>query len=321
MIVATAPVPALAEELLGEIVVASPDELPALLPRVEVLIVRGGAVVTADTIAAAPSLRVIGRSGVGFSEVDVAAATARGIPVVLAPGGAPAVAEGALALLLALLKRLPELDRLVKDGRWADRDHADVRDLDGLTLGIFGFGRIGRRLAQLAEPLGVRTQFTDPYVDGGLPLEELVATSDAVSIHAPLTDETRGAVDGTLLAQTKSGLLLLNLARGAIVSSLDDLLAALEAGRLGGVGLDVFEPEPPDPAHPLFAHPRVVCTPHALWRTPHGVDATFRELATGVLAALRGERPAHVANPDLYDAGGNVRFPAAGPSSDILSPQ
>ena len=300
MIVATGPVPALAGELLGEIVVAAPNELAALLPQAEVLIARGGAVVTAETIAAAPRLRVIGRSGVGFSEVDVAAATARGIPVVLAPGGALAVAEGALALLLALLKRLPELDRLVKDGRWAERDGADVRDLDGLTLGVFGYGRIGRRLAQLVEPLGVRTQFTDPYLDGGVPVDELFGTSDAVSIHAPLTDETRGVVDARLLARARSGLLLLNLARGAIVASLDDLLAALESGRLGGVGLDVFEPEPPDPAHPLFAHPRVVCSPHALWRTSRGIEATFRELAAGILAVLDGERPAHLANPELY---------------------
>src|SRR5207253_5966246 len=103
-------------------------------------------------------------------EVDVAAATRRGIPVVLAPGGALAVAEGALALLVALAKQLPELDRLVKDGRWAERDAAGVRDLDGLTLGIFGYGRIGRRLGQLADPLGIRTQFTDPFVDAGGPL-------------------------------------------------------------------------------------------------------------------------------------------------------
>jgi len=299
VIVATGAVPPLAEELLGEIVVAAPGELAPLLPQAEVLLVRGGAVITAETIAAAPRLRVIGRSGVGFSEVDVTAATRRGIPVVLAPGGALAVAEGALALLLALVKRLPELDRLVKEGRWAERD-TEVGDLDGLTLGILGYGRIGRRLAELVAPLGVGTQFTDPYVGGGVALAELFATSDAVSIHAPLTDETRGAVDARLLARAKPGLLLLNLARGAIVSSLDDLLAALVSGRLGGVGLDVFEPEPPDPAHPLFAHPRVVCSPHALWRTPRAIEGTFRELAEGVLAALRGERPASVANPELY---------------------
>ena len=188
MIVATGTVPPIAEELLGVIVVAGPGELESLLPEAEVLIVRGGVFVTAETIAAAPRLRVIGRSGVGFSEVDVEAATRRGIPVVLAAtAGAQAVAEGALALLLALAKRLPELDRMVKEGRWAERDSADVRGLQGATLGILGYGRIGRRLAALVEPFELRVRFHDPHVEGGVELETLFAESDLVSIHAPLT--------------------------------------------------------------------------------------------------------------------------------------
>jgi phosphoglycerate dehydrogenase-like enzyme len=302
MIVATGPVPPVAEELLGPIRVASPGQLQALLPETEVLIARGGTIVTAATIAAAPRLRVIARSGIGFSEVDVEAATRRGIPVVLAPtAGAGAVAEGALALILALAKRLPELDRAVKDGRWAERDDADVRDLHGAELGILGYGRIGRRLEALAAAFDMRVRFFDPYVDGGVTLAGLFAESDVVSIHAPLTDETRGIVDAPLLEQARPGLLLVNVARGALVRSPDDLLAALESGRLGGVGLDVFEPEPPDVSHPLFAHPRVLCTPHALWRTPGALEGIFREMSEGVLAALRGDRPAGVANPELYD--------------------
>jgi phosphoglycerate dehydrogenase-like enzyme len=301
-IVATGPVPAIAEELLGEIVVASPAELDALLPEAEVLIARGGTLVTEETIAAAPRLRVIGRSGVGFSEVDVGAATRRGIPIVLAStAGAQAVAEGALALVLALAKRLPELDRAVKEGRWADRDRAEIVDLQGASLGILGYGRIGRRLEALVAPFQMRVQFCDPYVEGGVDLPALLATSDVVSIHAPLTAETRGIVDAGVLDCARAGLLLVNVARGALVRSLDDLLAALESGRLGGAGLDVFEPEPPDTSHPLFAHPRVLCTPHALWRTPRALDGIFREMSEGVLAALRGERPAAVANPELYE--------------------
>ena len=301
MIVATGPVAPVAEALLGEIVVAGPDELEALLPETEVLIARGGAFVTAGTIAAAPRLRVIARSGVGFSEVDVEAATRRGIPVVLAPtAGAQAVAEGALALLVALAKRLPELDRMVKGGRWTERDRVEIRDLQHAELGILGYGRIGRRLASLATAFEMRIRFHDPYVEGSVRLEELFAESDAVSIHAPLTEQTRGAVDAALLDRARPGLLLVNLARGGIVRSPDDLLAALESGRLGGVGLDVFEPEPPDVSHPLFAHPRVLCSPHALWRTPRAVDGIFREMSEGVLAVLRGEQPAAVANPEVY---------------------
>jgi D-3-phosphoglycerate dehydrogenase / 2-oxoglutarate reductase len=257
--------------------------------------------VTAETIAAAPRLRVIARSGVGFSEVDIEAATRRGIPIVLAPtAGAQAVAEGALALLLALAKQLPQLDSLVKEGRWAERDSADVRDLQNSSLGILGYGRIGRRLERLVAPFGMRVRFYDPYVEGGVELEALFAESDAVSIHAPLTEETRSIVDARLLECARPGLLLVNIARGALVRSPDDLLGALASGQLGGVGLDVFEPEPPDVSHPLFAHPRVLCSPHALWRTPRALEGIFREMSEGVLAALRGERPAAVANPDVY---------------------
>jgi len=301
MIVATGPVPIFAEELLGPIVVAAPGELESLLPEADVLIARGGTTVTAATIAAAPRLRVIARSGVGFSEVDVEAATRRGIPVVLAvTGGAQAIAEGALALLLALAKRLPELDRAVKEGRWAERERADVRDLHGAALGILGYGRIGRRLEALTASFEMRVRFFDPYVAGGVTLTELFEESDLVSIHAPLTEETRAIVDAALLERARPGLLLVNVARGALVRSPDDLLAALESGRLGGVGLDVFEPEPPDTSHPLFSHPRVLCTPHALWRTPRALEGIFREMGEGVLAALRGDRPAAVANPELY---------------------
>ncbi|HEV8251616.1 MAG TPA: NAD(P)-dependent oxidoreductase [Gaiellaceae bacterium] len=302
MIVATGPVAPVAEELLGEIVVADERTLATLLPRAEVLIVRGGSTVSAATIEAAPNLRVIARTGVGFDQVDVAAATRRGIPVVITPGaGAPAVAEAALALVVALAKRLPELDRLVREGRWAERDAYEVRDLEGMALGILGFGRIGRRLAVLAERLGMRVLAYDPYAEGAeTDLPSLFAESDAVSLHAPLTEETRGIVDAELLAGAKPGLLLVNLARGAVVSSLDDLLAALERGSLGGVGLDVFDPEPPDPAHPIFRHPRVLVSPHSLWRTPRALERTYRELSEGVLAVLRGDRPAAVANPELY---------------------
>ena len=304
MIVATGSVSPIAEELLGEIVVADERTFPELLPQIEVLVVRGGWHVGGETIDAAPRLRVIARTGVGFDEIDVAAATRRGIPVVITPGaGAPAVAEAALTLVVALAKRLPELDRLVREGRWSERDAYEVRDLEGLVLGILGFGRIGRRLAELVEPIGMRVLACDPYAEGAdCDLETLFAVCDAVSIHAPLTEETRGIVDERLLAGAKPGLLLVNLARGALVSSLDDLLAALESGRLGGVGLDVFDPEPPDVDHPLFRNPRVLVSPHGLWRTPKAIERTFRDLSEGVLAALRGERPAAVANPELYDS-------------------
>jgi D-3-phosphoglycerate dehydrogenase / 2-oxoglutarate reductase len=294
VIVATGPVHPVAEQILGEIVVG---EWRSRLADAEALIVRGDADLTADDLEAAPKLRVIGRSGVGVDRVDVEAARARGIPVVVTPGAnARAVAEGALTLALALLKRMPELGAAVAARDWEARDRLAIRDADGATLGIVGFGRIGRELAELGRALGMHVLAHDPLVDDATtPLDALFENADVVSLHAPLTPETRGLVGSELLGRAKPGLVLVNTARGGLVSSLDDLLAALESGRLGGVGLDVFEDEPPDPSHPLFAHPRVLATPHALGQTVGAREAVFRAMAEGVAAVLRGEEPPNVA--------------------------
>lgn len=294
MIVATGSVHPVAEEILGEIVVG---DWRARLGEIEALIVRGDARVTAADIDAAPRLRVIGRSGVGYDNIDIGAARARGIPVVITPGAnARAVAEGAFALVLALLKRLPELDHAVRVGDWARRDTIEIRDLAGTTLGVVGYGRIGRELAELARAVGMHVLAHDPNVDdAAVPLAALFENADAVSLHAPLTAETRGLVGAPLLERANPGLVLVNTARGGLISSLDDLLGALESGRLGGIGLDVFDEEPPDPTHPLFAQPNVIATPHALGLTGGATEAVFRAMAEGVAAALRGERPAHVA--------------------------
>jgi len=310
-VVATGPLAPPAPALLagfGELVVASAGEEEALVPLVGdavALVVRGGSRVGARVIEAAPSLRVIGRSGVGVDEVDVAAATRRGIPVVFTPeAGAQAVAEGALALTLALAKRLPALDRAVREGRWSARDEIPIGDLEGATLGIVGYGRIGRRLAALARPFGMEVVAADPYARAAdielVGLAELFGRSAFVSLHAPLTPETHGLVDASLLERLPPGAVLVNLARGALVRSLDDLLAALESGRLAGVGLDVFDPEPPDLSHPLFRRRDVLLSPHALGMSARAKERIFREVAEGVAAVLRGERPAAVANPEVY---------------------
>ncbi|MDQ3891043.1 MAG: hydroxyacid dehydrogenase [Actinomycetota bacterium] len=301
-----------APELLsgfGELVVAREDDERALIQLVRDavgLVVRGGSRVTARVIDAAPSLRVIGRSGVGYDEIDLAAATRRGIPVVITPqAGAQAVAEGAMAMLLPLAKGLPLLDRAVREGRWRVRDDVEVDDLEGSTLGIVGLGRIGRRVAALARAFGMRILAFDPYVEAAGDVElvdvrTLFAESNFVSLHAPLTSETNGLVDAHLLDVARAGLVLVNLSRGALVRSLDDLLAALESGRLGGVGLDVFDPEPPDVSHPLFRHPRVLLAPHALGMTRRSRERIFREMAEGMAAVLRGGRAPTLANPEIY---------------------
>jgi phosphoglycerate dehydrogenase-like enzyme len=291
VIVATGPVHPVAEHVLGPIIVAA--DWRALLPEAEALIVRGGVFVTEEDLERAPNLRVIGRSGIGVDNVAVEAARARNIPVVVTPGaGARAVAEGALALLLAVVKRLPELGEAVLHGDWTARDRLELGDLDGATLGIVGYGRIGRELADLARGLGMRVLAYDPHVpEASTALDVLFADSDAVSLHAPLMTETRGLVNAELLARARPGLVLINTSRGGLISSLDDLLAALDRGHLGGVGLDVFEQEPPDPSHPLFAHPRVVVTPHALGMTRRARERIFREMAEAMAAVLQGREP------------------------------
>jgi D-3-phosphoglycerate dehydrogenase len=311
-IIATGPVFPPAPDLLaglGELVVAPSGAEEALIPLVGdavALLVRGGSRVTARVIESAPSLRVIGRSGVGVDEIDVAAATRRGIPVVVTPeAGAQAVAEGAFALMLALAKRLRELDAAVRERRWADRDALELGDLDGETLGVVGYGRIGRRVAALGAAFGMEVIAADPYADADdvelVALPDLFARSRFVSLHAPLTAETHGLVHASLLDRLPKGAILVNLARGGLVRSLDDLLAALESGRLASVGLDVFEHEPPDLSHALFRHPNVLVSPHALGMSRRARERIFREVAAGIAAVLRGERPATVANPELYD--------------------
>lgn len=303
------PAPELLSEF-GELVVAPAATEEALLPLVAdavALVVRGGGRVTARVIEAAPRLRVIGRTGVGYDEIDVEAATRRRVPVVIAPdAGAQAVAEGAVALLLALAKQLPLLDSLVREGRWRERDAVEIGDLEGATLGILGLGRTGTRLGALARAFGMSVLAHDPFVDATegvrlVDLETLFGESDFVSMHAPLTSETRGLVDASLLSRARPGLVLVNLARGALVRSLDDLLAALESGRLGGVGLDVFDPEPPNLAHPLFRHRRVLLSPHALGMSRRAKERIAREMAEGMIEALRGRRAPAVANPEVYE--------------------
>jgi phosphoglycerate dehydrogenase-like enzyme len=284
------------------------EAIARLLPRVVAIAARSNAVVDAALIEAAARLRVIGRSGVGVDRVDIEAATARGIPVVIAPtAGTRAVAEGALALILHLVKRLGRLTELVREGDWAGRDNVAPGDLEGATLGIVGYGRIGRRLAELAVPLGMRILVSDPYAPADsaehplvtrVELAELLARADVISLHAPLTTETRGLVGRAELETVRRGAVLVNCGRGELLD-LDAAYEALRSGRLGGVGLDVFPTEPPG-AHPLFEHPDAVLTPHVMALSSRARRLVFAEMADGMACVLNGDRARFVANPDVY---------------------
>ena len=299
--------PALVTGTLGDAVefVAQPG--PDDLAAAQGAIVRADAVVDAKLLERAPRLRVVARTGAGVDLVDVEAASARGITVVVTPGsGTRAVAEGVLAHVLHLVKRLAPLTRLVRDGRWAERGRVPVGDLDGATLGIVGYGRIGRRVGELAAAFGMRVLAHDPVspppAEVACPdLGELAGAADVLTLHAPLTEATHHLVDAGLLARVRPGAVLVNCGRGGLLD-LDAALAALEAGGLGGIGLDVFDPEPP-PHHPLFDHPNVVLTPHLMGLTRRATATTFAAAARGVGDVLAGRRPAALANPDWQPAG------------------
>jgi D-3-phosphoglycerate dehydrogenase len=306
-IIATAEVPAVAREAfasLGVIDVRPCNDARAFAAA-EVLIVRGMRL-DADALDRAVSLRAIARTGAGYDNLDVAAATRRGIPIVYAPGvGSQPVAEGTVALMLAAAKRLRELDAVVRDAGWDARYEITGLDIDGACLGIVGLGSIGRRVARLCRGLGMLVIAHDPALAGYddaavelVPLGELVARADVISLHCDLTERTRGLVDRGLLARVKPGAVLVNVARGEIVESEDALADALVSGQLSAVALDVFPSEPPDPRHRLYSDPRVICTPHAVGLTARWSEEVFRALAQGVESVLAGELPANVLNPE-----------------------
>ncbi|MGW7549197.1 NAD(P)-dependent oxidoreductase [Streptomyces sp. NPDC054770] len=288
--------------VLGERVTFVTDPTPEDLAVAEGAIVRADRHVDADFLRRTPRLRVIARTGVGVDLVDVAAASDRGIPVVITPNsGSRAVAEGVFAMALHLTKRLQPLTELVRDGSWAERSTVPVGDLDGATMGIVGYGRIGRRVGELATAFGMRILAYDPF--SAVPSEfacadlgELAESSDVLTLHAPLTKGTRHLVNEQLLARIKPGAILINCGRGGLLDP-DATLAALESGRLAGVGLDVFDPEPAL-YHPLFDHPDVVLTPHLMGMTRRAMTLTFVDAARGVADVLAGREPAAVADPD-----------------------
>lgn len=295
--------PDLVVGVLGDQIAFEPHPDEADLARAVGAIVRADVRVDRALLDRAPALRVLARTGVGVDRVDVAAAAERGIPVVITPGsGTRAVAEGVIAHALHLVKRIGANTTLVREGRWAERTSADVLpgDLDAATIGVVGFGRIGRRVGELAEAFGMRVLAYDPI--SAPPehqrcddLNELVAASDVVSLHVPLTEQTRHLCDAALIAQMRPGSILINCGRGGLLD-LDAAHAALRSGRLGGLGLDTFDPEPAM-HHPVFDEPNVSLTPHMLGLSRRGTALTFADAAQGVVDVLSGRTPAAVATP------------------------
>ena len=277
------------------------------IPAYDALVVRGRTKVTKQVLARGTRLRIVGRAGVGVDNIDVAEATARKVPVVNAPtSSTTSVAELAIGHMISLYRHLPASDRSVKEGRW-DKKGLEGRELAGKVLGLVGSGRIGSEVARRAAAFGMRAIAYDPYARKedaarfGIRLvdkEELFAQADVVSVHALLTEETRGLVGLPEFSRMKPTAILVNCARGEIVREAD-LAQALASGMISGAALDVFEREPPAGSSILKA-PNVVFTPHLGAATKEAQARAGTIIAEQVLKTLRGERPEFVVNPDVY---------------------
>jgi phosphoglycerate dehydrogenase-like enzyme len=258
--------------------------------------------VNAKVFAAHPRIRIVSRYGAGFDTIDTEDARRFGVWVANSPDyGVGEVATHALGMALALLRHLALYDRDVKAGRWHYTSPGPIRRASDMTLGLLGLGRIGKRMAHVGRNCFARVIACDPYIiDGDLPAyvarattEELFAQSDVVSLHVPLTDETRGLVDTRLLGLMKQGAVLVNTARGAVVN-VDDLVASLESGRLDGAALDVLPQEPPPAGHALLSHPRVLLTPHTAFYSVEAERELRRKAAQNLVDWARTGRPRYV---------------------------
>ena len=246
-----------------------------------------------ETIARLDGVRVLARCGAGYDNIDIAAARERGITVVYVPDyGVDDVADHALALLLACARRVAQADRAVRAGGWPTyADLAPMRRLRGRTLGVLGYGRIGRNLAEKARALGLRVLVHDPYVPAeSTDRDSLLRESDFVSIHVPLTDVSRHSIGRAEFDLMKPTAILVNTARGPIVDT-DALVEALAAGRLGGAGLDVFEEAPLPSDHPLRTFDNVVLTPHSAAYTEEALAEVRKRPLEDALRVLGGEAP------------------------------
>lgn len=273
------------------------DELLEIIAAYDALIVRGRTKVGAPVIEAAANLKVVGRAGVGVDNIDLAAAQRRGVIVVNAPTATTvAVAEHTLALLFALMRHIPRADATMKAGLWEKKSLVG-EEVRGKTLGVIGMGQIGSAVAWRAAALGMDVLGYDPYLDaetllqrGAQPvdLDELFARADVISLHVPLTPETRDLINGQSIARMKRGVRLICAARGGVLDE-TALLHALESGQVAGAALDVFATEPPG-LTALVAHPKVIATPHIGAQTAEAQVRAAQDIAQEVLAALRGEK-------------------------------
>ncbi len=277
------------------------DKLALEIGDSQGLVVRSATQATRQIIEAAPALKVIGRAGAGVDNIDVPAATARGILVLNTPGGnAEAAAELAIAMMFALARQITQADASMKTGTWDKKSFSGV-ELLGKTLGLIGVGNVGSIVGKRALAMGMKVMSSDPFVDASkmaaagfqpASLDEVIAKADFLSVHSPRNEQTKGMLNAAAFARMKRGVYLVNCARGGIVVE-RDLIAALDSGVVRGAGVDVFEKEPPEDWS-LARHPKVVATPH--------LGATTGEAQVNVSVMIARQIGAYLSRGEIVNA-------------------
>ena len=289
---------------------ATPEDLLSAVADAHAIIASSLATYDGPAMDRAPHLRVIARTGIGVDKIDLGAATERGIAVCNTPD-APTIstAEHTITLMLSAAKRVGGAQGALRSGGRDFFGSHQGREVSHKVLGLVGVGRIGRNVARIARGLSMTVIAYDPFVEAAVAakagihmmgsLDQLLAEADVVSLHLPLTRETRHLIDAEHIAQMKPGSIIINTARGGLVDH-DALLGSLESGRLFGVGLDVTDPEPLAPDHPLLRRDDVVVTPHVAAATAAGKARLYESAVTQALQVLRGEQPNHLVNPEVW---------------------
>ena len=290
---------------------ASPVEITKMLPDIEGMILCAGMKMSADNIALAKKLEVIGRHGAGVDIVDIEAATKRKLPVVFTPlGPTESTAEHAFMLMMAAARKLTFLDREIRKGNFHVRDHVIGYELLNAKVGLVGFGNIGKRFAEMCrDALHMKVYAFDPFIKkekieawGAIycsDISKMAREVDVISLHVPATTETHHLVNAEVLEALGPGGFLINASRGSVVDEAA-LVKALQGNKIAGAGLDVYDPEPPGDDNPLFAMENVVLTPHLASFTDQGRRRMGMMVAEDVLRVLRGEIPKYQANPEVF---------------------
>jgi D-3-phosphoglycerate dehydrogenase len=292
-----------AEETIGVDIKTglAPQELKEVIGAYDALIIRSATKVTEDILAAAQNLKVVGRAGIGLDNVDIPAATKRGVVVMNTPtGNVVTTAEHAIAMMLSLSRNIPQGTTTLKSGAW-EKKKLQGREIFNKVLGVIGFGKIGSIVANRARGLRMQVIIYDPFVNPesiqkagfeSVDLNNLFSRSDYISVHVPKLKDTTNFLDNNAFAKMKPGVMIINCARGGIVNEAD-LLEALDSGRVAGAALDVFETEPPG-ASALVAHPHVICTPH--------LGASTKEAQTNVAVAVAEQIIDYLKNGTVINA-------------------